>query len=258
MKTLFKAIIISLLAFAAIAAQTVDEILEKHFAAIGQENLLQKNTFTTKGKIIQGQLEIPFTSYHKRPMNMKYEATFQGMVILSVFDGENGWTINPLMGSSDPVPMTAEEADKMKLQADFNGMFYNYKEKGYTVEFTGTEPVDDIETFVLKLTRTNGDVINTYIDTENYVILKSTSKLKIQGVETESESFFSNYKEESGIINPYSIETKRDGQTVMQMVFDEFRYDVDIPDSLFAVPQFSTPEDSTGVSDSTPTEEKPE
>lgn len=246
MKKSILSFLLSLIFITASFSQTVDEILAEHFAVIGQEKLLATNTFSTKGKIVQAQFEIPFTSYHKRPMNFRSEAEFQGMKISSAYDGNMGWYANPMMGSSDPQPMTEEQIDQLKMQADYDGMFYNYKEKGYTVEFTGKENIDDIETYVLKLTRSNGDIITSYIDTENYVLLKMKSKLKIQGVDTETETIFSNYKHVNEILIAHSIETKMNGQTVMQMVFDEITYDVDIPDSMFEMPEVSAPADTTG------------
>ena len=137
MKKLSITFIVSLIFISSSFAQTVDEILAEYFAVSGQEKLLATTTFTTKGKIIQGQFEIPFTAFQKRPMKFRSEAEFQGMKIISAFDGEKGWSINPMMGSSDPQPMTKEQIDQMKIQADYDGMFYNYAEKGYTVEFTG-------------------------------------------------------------------------------------------------------------------------
>ena len=247
MKKLIIPFFLSLIFISASFAQTVDEILAKYFEAQGQEKLLATNTFTTKGKIIQGQFEIPFTSYHKRPMKFKSEAEFQGMKIISAFDGETGWSINPMTGSNDPQPMTAEQLDRMKMQADYDGMFYNYKDKGYTVEYLGKEPVDDIETYKLKLTRPNGDIITAYIDAENYVILKTDSKMKIQDVDREAETVFSNYKYVDGILIPFSVETKMDGKTVMQMVLEDVKYNVDLDDSIFEMPEVSAPNDSTEV-----------
>ncbi len=258
MKNLIILSVIAFLLFPVTNAQTVDEILAEHFKVIGQEKLLQTNTFSTKGKIMQGQIEIPFTSFHRRPMYFRSEASFQGMEIITAFDGEKGWAVNPFAGSSDPLPMTAEQVDRMKLQADYDGMLYNYQEKGYQVELVGIESVDDIETYVLKLTRPNGDIINTFIDAENYVILKTSSKLKMQDVDVETESFYSNYKYINEILSPFSLETKRDGQTIMQMTFDEINYDVEIDDSIFMMPEVTAPSDSTDVPDSTQTEEKPE
>ncbi|MCU0365368.1 MAG: outer membrane lipoprotein-sorting protein [Ignavibacteriaceae bacterium] len=246
MKKLIIPFLLSLIFIITSFAQTVDEILAEHFNAVGQEKLLATKTIMMKGKIIQQSFEIPFTSYQKRPMNFRSEAEFQGMKILSGFDGTMGWSINPMMGSSDPQPMTEEQIDRMKIQADYDGLFYNYKEKGYTVEFLGKETVDDLETYVLKLTRPNGDVVTSYIDAENYVLLKSKSKMMMQGVETETEVIFSNYKYVNEILNPFSMETKMNGQTAMQMTFEEISYDTDMPDSMFEMPEISAPADTTG------------
>lgn len=246
MKKLIIPFLLSLLFIITSFSQTVDEILAEHFAATGQEKLLETNTLMMKGKIIQQSFEIPFTSYQKRPMNFRSEAEFQGMKILSGFDGTSGWSVNPMMGSTDPQPMTQEQIDRMKIQADYDGLFYNYKEKGYTVEFMGKENVDDMETYVLKLTRPNGDIVTAYIDAENYILLKIKSKMKFQGVDTETETVFSNYKPVNEILNPFAIETKMNGETVMQMSFDEIVYDTEMPDSMFKMPEVSAPADSTG------------
>jgi len=118
MKKLIIPFLLSLIFFTQSFPQTVDEILAEHFAVIGQEKLLETETFSTKGKIIQGQFEIPFTSYHKRPFSFKSEASFQGMEIITAYDGETGWSINPFAGNKDPQPMTEEQIDRMSLQAD--------------------------------------------------------------------------------------------------------------------------------------------
>jgi outer membrane lipoprotein-sorting protein len=262
MKKLIIPFLLSLIFFTQSFSQTVDEILAEHFAVIGQEKLLETETFSTKGKIIQGQFEIPFTSYHKRPFSFKSEASFQGMEIITAYDGETGWSINPFAGNEDPQPMTEEQIDRTALQADYDGALYNYKEKGYEIEFIGTEELDDIEVYLLKLTRSNGDVITYYIDSENYVMLKTKSKMMIQEVETELETIFSNYKYTDEILNVYSIETQRDGETIMQMIFDEVTYNVDIDDSIFDMPEVTAPTDSMKVGTDkepvTETEEKPE
>lgn len=245
MKKLIIPLMFSFLFIGQSFSQTVDEILSKYFETIGQEKLLKINSFTTKGKIIQGQMEIPFTSSHKRPMKFRSDATFQGMHIISAYDGDSGWTINPFAGGTDPIPLTAEQNDRMKLQADFDGMFYHYKDKGYKVKYLGTENIDDIDAYVLELTRSNGDVVKAYFDPESYVMLKTASKMKIQGVDRESETIFSNYKYTDGILHPFSIESKSNGQSVMQMTFEEFKYGVDLPDSLFEMPKVTAPTDST-------------
>ncbi|MBT8383500.1 MAG: hypothetical protein KJO59_14275, partial [Ignavibacteria bacterium] len=75
---------------------------------------------------------------------------------------------------------------------------------------------------------------------------------------------YSNYKYVNDMLSPFSLETKRDGQTVMQMTFDEVKYDLEIEESLFALPEVTAPIDSTDttdtdeVKDKIESEEKPE
>ena len=247
---LFLLIVISLpLTFAQLDDETnddtVNDILTLYFQTIGQDNLLKTNTYVTKGKILQSQFEIPFTAYNKRPMDYCLEAEFQGMKIVTGFDGTTGWVINPMMGSSDPQPMTAEQVERTKLQADYDGMFYNYKEKGYTIEFIDKDAVDDIEVYVLKLTTPTDDIITSYIDTENNVLIKTSSTMMIQDVETTFDTYYSNYKFVNEILTPFSIETKVNGQTATNITVDEIKYNVDIPDSIFVMPETTAPPDST-------------
>lgn len=247
MKKLIIPFLLSLIFLSVSVAQTADAVLTEYFEVIGQENLLKTNTYVTKGKILQAEFEIPFTAYNKKPMNYRLEAEFQGMKIITAFNGESGWSINPMMGSTEPQPMTAEQIERTKLQADYDGMFYNYAEKGYTVEFMDKDFVDDIEVYVLKLTTPTDDIITSYFDTETTVILKTSSNMIVQEVETQFEMYFSNYKFVDEILVPFAIETKVNGNTAMNMVIDEVSYNVDIPDSMFEMPEITEPTDSTGM-----------
>ncbi len=228
-------------------AQTADAVLVEYFETIGQDKLLETNTYVTKGKILQAQFEIPFTAYNKKPMSYNLEAEFQGMKIITAFNGVSGWSINPMMGSTEPQPMTDEQIEKTKLQADYDGIYYNYAEKGYKVEFVDKDFLDDIEVYILKLTTPTGDIITSYFDTENNVLLKSSSNMTMQDVETEFEMYFSNYKFVDEILVPFAIETKVNGETMMNMVIDEVTYNVEIPDSMFEMPEVTEPADSTGM-----------
>ena len=216
-----------------IQAQTLDEILAKYFETIGQDKLVQVQTIITKGKLVQGNIEIPVIAYSKRPNKTRMEGTFQGLTFVSAYNGETGWHINPFMGDTLPQQATDEELDELKEQADIDGMLYNYKEKGYTLELTGTEDFQGQKVYLLKLTKPNGNVYTDYMDAENYVILKTVARVKSKGVEQEVETDFSNYKPVDGIIFPFNIESKLKGNTVAQFVFDSFTFNQDIADSIF-------------------------
>lgn len=218
-------------------AQTMDEILTKYYAAVNQEKLNTIQTVIMKGKVLQGGMEIPFNLYQKRPATLKTEATFQGMSIISVYDSGKGWMINPLAGINEPQPLPQEQLDEMKDQADMDGYLFNYEKKGYKLELLPEEDIEGVKAFLIKVTKPNGNEIVNFIDSESYVVLKMKAKVKVQGVERETETLLSNYKPVSEMVFPFNMETKMGGQTVVQIVVDSVEIDKDLPDSFFAKPE---------------------
>ena len=235
-------LIFSSILFAQIADEAADNILNLYFQTLNQEKLLQTNTYVTKGEIVRGNTEVPFTSYNKKPMSYRIEFESQGQKFITAFNGSSGWTINPLSGSNDPQPMSADGVERTKLQADYEGMFYNYREKGYTVEFIDKEDVGFIETYVLQLTTAEEDVITAYIDTQDNVLLKTSSYVVVDDVEEEYELFYKDHRFVNEILIPFTIETKVDNKTEMKMIIDEVTFDVEIPDSMFEMPGNSSEE----------------
>ena len=222
--------------FAQIADEAADNILNLYFQTLNQEKLLQTSTYVTKGKIVRANTEVPFTSYNKKPMYYRIEFESQGQKFITAFNGSSGWTINPLSDSNDPQPMSVDEIERSKLKADYEGMFYNYQEKGYTVEFIDKENVGFIETYLLQLTTPEEDVITAYIDTQDNVLLKTSSYVMVNDVQEEYEIYYKDHRFVNEILIPFTIETKVDNKTEMKMVIDEITFDVDIPDSMFEMP----------------------
>ncbi|MCD4770294.1 MAG: outer membrane lipoprotein-sorting protein, partial [Bacteroidales bacterium] len=120
--------------------------------------------------------------------------------------------------------------------ADFDGDLYNYEEKGSSLEFVGTEEAEGTEVYKLKLTKENEDVTNYFIDTETYIVLKTTAKRLIQEVEVESETILGNYQMIDDMAFPFSISSGMNGQVVAEIVITEVIFDVEIEDDFFAKP----------------------
>lgn len=238
MKKLFSALFALCMVFSInLQAQDLEEILEGHFDVVGQEKLATINTMKMIGNIVQGAMELPFLMYMSRPLKIKMEISIQGQKMIQAFDGESGWYINPMAGTLDPQDMGPDMVKDMKEQADFDGDLYNYEEKGSTLEFIGTEEAEGTEVFNLKLTKEDGDITNYFIDTETYIVLKTTAKRLIQEVEVESETILGNYQMIDGMAFPFSISTVMNGQIVAEIVITEVDFDVKIEDELFVKPE---------------------
>jgi len=219
-----------------VQSQTLEEVLKKYFSATGQEKLLTVNSMKASGKIVQGGIEIPFLQMNKRPDLVRVESTFQGLTFIQTYNGKEGWNLNPFAGSTVPQPFTDDQMKSMRYQADMDGMLWNWKEKGYTVTLEGNEDMEGTSCFKVKLTTKDGDSFIYYLDSDSYIMLRTNSKIKVQGNDSESNSYFSNYMQVEGMAIPGKVDIKVDGQTVSTIITDKVEINMQLDSTLFEKP----------------------
>lgn len=232
-----------LLAGAATAAETVEEIIQKNLEVRGGEEAwlavetARMNGTMRMGGSAAGAVEAPFTVEYKRPDKIRVEFTLQGMTGVQAFDGETGWMVMPFMGKTEPEEMAEDQIEQLKDQAEFEGPFVNYEEKGHTVELLGTEEVDGTPAFKIKLTKANGDVDVVYLDQEYFVEFKMESTREVQGTEVEVATVLGDYKEVDGLLFPHSMEMSFGGMPAAQVItLNTIDLGVEIPDERFEMP----------------------
>ena len=220
-------------------AQTAEEIVEKHINAVGGlDKWTAVNSQKITGNLSMSGMEFPFVSYSKRP-NMNYtEVTFQGMIMKQAFDGNIGWMINPMAGSTKAEKMDDDMTKTIKNRGVIGGELLNYKELGCTIELIGKEDLEGTEVYNIKLTNKDGDIENYYIDAVSSLILKSTSKAKRMGKEISSETIYSNYKSAGDVIEAFSVESKIQGMDMgsQKIVIDKIEQNIEIDDNMFKMP----------------------
>ena len=231
---------LSALSFAALAqAQTVDEIVAKHYEAMGGlEKLKALNTMRVTGSMTMGPgMEAPITMERKRPDKRRIEFVVQGMTGVRAFDGEKAWSLMPFMGKKDPELDSEEDSKNEKDDADFDGALVDWKAKGHAVEMVGKEPVEGADAFKLKITKKNGNIEYMYLDTETYLLVKTEGKVKRRGTEIEGEMTLSDYKDVNGYMLPFSMEQGAKGMPQRQkMTFTKIEVNVPLEDNRFQMP----------------------
>ncbi len=218
-------------------AQTIDEILQKHFQAINQEKLTSVTALQAKGKLTQMGQQMPFKMTQQRPMNFRLDITFQGLTLIQAYDGTTGWSVNPFMGEEEAQEIPAEQSKNLKVQADIDGALYNWKDKNYTAELLPAEKVEGIETFVILLKDPDNDEYKIFIDAETSLIIKQTYKIETPQGPMTMEIYPSDYRDVEGMKIAFSIEAKADGQSVYTMKYDSVELDPKLDGSYFAMPK---------------------
>ena len=135
---------------------TIDELVAKNIEAKGGSAALKAlQSIRLKGKLLvnQGQVEFAYEQTKKRPGQVRTEATLQGMTQIQAFDGKEGWKVVPFQGRKDPEKMSADDTKSLMEDAEIDGPLVDWKAKGSTVDYLGTEDVDGTLAHKLKVVR---------------------------------------------------------------------------------------------------------
>jgi hypothetical protein len=216
-------------------AQTLDQILENHFKASGQDKLSSVSSVVSSGKAMQMGMELPFMQIQKRPDNMYLEISVDGQKMIQVYNGKNGWALEPWV-SPDARELSGPELKNAGLMARIDSDLVNWEEKGDLLEYIGKETYEGNEMYLLKLTKETGESYQFYIDTETYLISKLVAHTNSGGNLVEGETILGDYRKIHGVSVPFRTEVRYDGQTLMTNIIDSVGFDMEIDEHFFSKP----------------------
>jgi outer membrane lipoprotein-sorting protein len=233
---LILAVCVSLVAVTATAQPTVDDIVAKYLAARGGADKLRAvTTVKMTGKISGQPGEIGIVSWAKRPNLIRRESTFKGQTVIIASDGQTVWATNPT--SQAPREITGPQADAAKQDAsEFDPVLLDSKAKGYKVELVGTEPVDGISTYHLRVTKSTGPTQDVYLNADTLLESKITMPVEQGGRKGTASIEFSNFKTVDGITVPFKIRQTLDGQPMAEVTYESILFNAPIDDALFRMP----------------------
>lgn len=214
----------------------VDELIEKHIAAVGGRAALEKVTST----VMTGSFELPamgasgtIAMYAKAPNKRVTVINIDGFgEIFQGFDGERGFSVSP-MGAVDYTGQMLEDAKRDSVLHPELQLKQLYP----TIEVKGKTKVGDRDAWVVVMTPEKGNASTSYFDAENFLMLKSSGVRVTDQGEAEIETEFGDHREVAGtgMKVPYLIKQRLPvGEIILR--FTEIKANVDIPDSRFAKP----------------------
>ncbi len=219
---------------------TVDQLVAKNVEAKGGAAALaalQSVKLTGKMLVNEGQLEFGFSQTKKRPGAVRTEMSLQGMTMVQAYDGKEGWKISPFQGRKDPEKMSADDLKSLIEDAEVDGPLVDWKEKGSTVDYLGTEDVDGTQAHKLKVTRKNGDVNYVYLDPDHFLEIRILSQRIEHGAQVEIETDLSDYEKINGVFLPFSIESGNKGAADKQkIILDKAEANVPLDETPFKFP----------------------
>lgn len=190
-------------------SQTADEIIDKYIKATGGKDAWKKiNTMKQEATMDINGTEVNLSFITEQNKGFKQIFSFAGMTGYTIFTSSAGYNFYPWQGHIKPEAITPDELKEGADNLDAQGPLIDYKEKGHTAKYVGTDDFEGTECYKIKLTEKSGKIITYYIDPSNYLIIHSVTLTKANGQENESKTDYSNYQKlPEGIMLPMNIGT---------------------------------------------------
>lgn len=200
-------------------AQTAEEIVNKHIEAIGGAEAWKKvNSMVTAGtfKVQGADINVTQTVLHNKGSRVDISA--MGMNGYQIVTPTAGWNFMPFQGQKAPEPITADDIKESLDDMDAQGTLVDYKAKGHTIEYLGTDDIEGVDALKVKETLKTGKVLTLYFDPKTYYLIKVVSKRKANGKEFDAATTLSNYKKlPEGIVVPWSV-TQGNGEMIITKI----------------------------------------
>lgn len=219
-------------------AQNAEEIVAKHLAATGGDKWANVKAIKMEAKIsadAAAGMSILWTMTATRDKAARMDVSVMGMSQVLVISGDKGWSINPFSGQMDPEPMTADVVESMKDMTDIDGTFVGYKEKGYTLEYVGTEDVDGTEALKIKVNK-GKKTEYSFFDPATYYEIKKVAVEEVDGKTIESATLFSNFKTQDGIVFPFTLQQAEGGMGNSTISLTSIMVNPTVDESIYEMP----------------------
>ncbi len=238
MKPFFVNIVFILLACIPTVAQeqSLDDILDKYYKAMGIDHLKKVNSMVMTGLMTQNDV-MPVKVYRLRPDKYLMEFDIADHTAYQGYDGTTAWMTTPWTGNPKPQVMPSERVGAMKITAEFEGILFDWKAKGHLIELAGKDTVDQVIMNKLKITKNDGGIEYLFIDPGDNLIKKRLYNRTVRGREIVMENYYSDYRPVEGIMFGFKQDTRIDGQPYNSLQYETIELNKEIDPGLFSMPK---------------------
>jgi hypothetical protein len=217
------------------AAQSPDKILKQATRALGGEKVLQSvKSWRKTGRITRFKDGASGNFKEQAAQPNFYNAAFDlnGFETETGFNGKSGWTRDSRDGLRT---LTGEASRDFGAEAIYrNVRWLNYKKNKSKIVAGGKSLVNGKSATLFVLTTPKGVSVKIYFDAASGLPIRE----EIPAGDSTSVSDFSDFRQVNGVQEPFLI-TKRIGEEVYEIKFDQIAYNTSISKEDFDFPKVS-------------------
>ncbi len=211
-----------------------ETVLEDYVKATGGKaayeklkNRTAKGTIEIAGAGIKGTVKF----IQAAPNRMLMAMDLGQLQFTQATDGKTAWLVSPALGDR---LIEGDEKEQFLQDAEFNDEIH-WRDRYTKMECTGVEDVNGKPAYKLVLTPKVGKPLTKYYDKETHLQVKEVKTIIGPNGEMTSEQYESDYRKADGILVPFALTQKQEGQTI-EFKLTEMKHNVDLPADTFKVP----------------------
>ncbi|MFI5335964.1 MAG: hypothetical protein ACHQ5A_04225 [Opitutales bacterium] len=228
-----------LIAAVPLRADEFGDVVAKQHAARAGERLAALQSYYAEGRTLINNEVVPFRLWAQRPDRLLVESATGERRVLQCFDGRHEPRISHTeLAQAAPQAMSPGDRKDFVANADFDGPLVDYAAKGYTVDYAGENDVGGRKAAKLLLMSAQNDVLFLWVDAETHEIVKrAVFRISRSGERRLVETYFSDFREVGGVLQPHRVETKIGDTTLYLMVVSKMEANSpQVTDERFAAP----------------------
>lgn len=157
-----------------------------------------------------------------------------GGVIVAVYNGDRGWTLDRSGVSELPVTATADFQEQVKRNVD-NLLRLRLKEPGLTVRYGGVDTADLKEVEWVEITDSEDRTFRLAVDHSTRLLVRSVVTTTNQETQQRDDDVatYTNYQLKDTVWTPMQISRFHNGRRTAQFFYDSCHFNPDFPSDYF-------------------------
>jgi hypothetical protein len=157
-----------------------------------------------------------------------------GGLVITLFSGEHGWTMDRGGVSDMPEDTVAEFQEAVHRSSD-NLLRLSLKDPELGFHWGGRDTVDLREVDWVEITDQEQRVYRLAVDRSTHLLVRSVVRVKDENTRQEREDvvIFTNYRPNGGVQVPMQVTRERDGRRIAQVFYDSCQINPPLPADYF-------------------------
>jgi zinc protease len=151
------------------------------------------------------------------------------------YDGQAGWMA--MGGQTRPMPASQTGELTASLFRQSIALLQNFDKPGYAVQALGPAQIEGKSTEVVAVSEAASSLqLKLFIEPSTNLIVMKRYTAALMGPPTETEEFYSDYRDIKGVKMPFRIITKQGGKVGADMTVTDVKMNPGVPEAWYKIP----------------------